>query len=78
MAWKRKLPGDDPLMDQYIDELLSESPDNKHSERSEGLFFERTPFTIGNFFRGYVMNVPSDHDLMRKIQKYYLVIFRKS
>ena len=59
-ASKRRLPGDDHLKDQYIDELLSESPDNK--QKSEGLLFERTPFAIGNFLRGYVMNVPSDHD----------------
>ena len=59
-ASKRRLPGDNHLMDQYIDELLSESPDNK--QKSEGLIFERTPFAIGNFLRGYVMNVPSDHN----------------
>ena len=27
-----------------------------------GLLFERTPLATGNFLRGYVMNVPSDHD----------------
>ena len=48
-ASKRRLPGDDHLMDQYIDELLSQSPDNK--QKSEGLIFERTPFAIGNFLR---------------------------
>ena len=56
---KRRLPGDDHLMDQYIDELLSESPDK---QKSEGLIFERTPFAIGNFLREYIMNVPSDHN----------------
>ena len=27
-----------------------------------GLLFERTAFAIGNFLRGYVINVPSDPD----------------
>ena len=63
-ASKRRLPGDDHLMDQYIDELLSESSDNK--QKTEGLIFERSPFSIGNFLRGYVMNVPSDHDYAKE------------
>ena len=29
--------------------------------RKESLEFEQTPFTIGNFLKGYELNVPSNH-----------------
>ena len=44
-----------PSMNDLRNEVLEEY------EQSKSLDFKQTPFTIGNFLKGYEMNVPMNH-----------------
>ena len=66
-ARKKKSVFTNEEMDRYVEDLLSESvtaktaDDEKVKSTKVKLAWQRTPFAIGNFLRGWVINVPANH-----------------
>ena len=54
-------------MDRYVDALLAEPVPEKAKDNRE-FAWQRTPFAIGNFLRGWIINVPANREYAKNAE----------